>query len=81
MKTKTLTIGELKTNFSEVLEHVRQGETVVISYGRKKEKVAALIPYRDLHVAKPRSLGLATCKSLLLNRRDSDKPAGLSHRR
>ena len=58
MKTKTLTIGELKTHFSEVLEHVRQGETVVISYGRKKEKVAALIPYRDLPAAKPRSLGL-----------------------
>ena len=58
MKMKTLTIGELKTHFSEVLEHVKQGETVVISYGRKKEKVAALIPYRQLKPAKPRPLGL-----------------------
>ena len=55
---KTLTIGELKAHFSEVLEYVKQGETVVISYGRKKEKVAALIPYRQLAPAKPRSLGL-----------------------
>ena len=55
---KTLTIGELKTHFSEVLEHVKQGETVVISYGRKKEKVAALITYSQLASAKPRPLGL-----------------------
>lgn len=58
MKMRTLTIGELKTHFSEVLEQVKQGETVVISYGRKKEKVAALIPYRQLGSAKPRPLGL-----------------------
>lgn len=58
LKMRTLTIGELKTHFSEVLEHVKQGETVVISYGRKKEKVAALIPYWQLEPAKPRPLGL-----------------------
>ena len=55
---KTVTIGELKAHFSDVLERVKQGETVVISYGRKKEKVAALIPYRQLQPAKPRPLGL-----------------------
>jgi antitoxin (DNA-binding transcriptional repressor) of toxin-antitoxin stability system len=53
-----LTIGELKTHFSEALEHVNHGETVVISYGRKREKVAALIPYRQLQSTKPRSLGI-----------------------
>ena len=55
---RILSIGELKTHFSEVLEYVKQGETVVVSYGRKKEKVAALIPFRQLAAAKPRSLGL-----------------------
>jgi len=55
---KTLTIGELKTHFSAVLEQVKQGETFVISYGRKKEKVAALIPYKKLKPSKPRPLGL-----------------------
>lgn len=58
MKMRTLTIGELKTHFSEVLEQVKRGETVVISYGRKKEKVAVLIPYQQLGSAKPRPLGL-----------------------
>jgi len=55
---KTLTIGELKTHFSAVLEQVKQGETFVISYGRKKEKVAALIPYKKLKPGNPRPLGL-----------------------
>jgi antitoxin (DNA-binding transcriptional repressor) of toxin-antitoxin stability system len=55
---RILTIGELKAHFSEVLKHVKQGEAVMISYGRKKEKVAALIPCRQLVSAKPRFLGL-----------------------
>jgi len=53
-----MTIGELKKHFSEAIEHVKQGETIVISYVRKKDKVAALIPYQQLESAKPRSLGL-----------------------
>lgn len=55
---RIVTIGELKTHFSEVLEQVKHGDTVVISYGRKREKVAALIPYRQLELTRPRSLGL-----------------------
>lgn len=55
---KTMTIGELKNKFSSVLEKVKQGETIVISYGRKKEKVAAIVPYEKLRSKKRRSLGL-----------------------
>jgi prevent-host-death family protein len=54
---KTLSIGTLKAHFSEVIDQVRQGETVVVSYGRKKEKVAALIPYEQLQQVKPRKIG------------------------
>jgi len=42
---RTLTIGEFKAQFSEVLTAVQAGESVVVCYGRKKEKVAALVPY------------------------------------
>ena len=38
-------VGELKARFSEVVEQVKRGEEVVISYGKKKENVAVLIPY------------------------------------
>ena len=55
---KTMTVGEFKTHFSEALDQVKQGETVIISYGRKKEKVAALVPYPQLEPVKPRLIGL-----------------------
>ncbi len=38
-------IGELKAHFSEVIERVKRGEEIVISYGRRRERVAVLVPY------------------------------------
>ncbi len=56
---KTMTVGELKTHFSEVLEQlVRNGEPVIISYGRKKEQVAAIVPISQLAPQQDRPLGL-----------------------
>ena len=55
---QTLTIGELKGRFSEVLKKVRSGQEIIISYGKKKEKIAVIVPYSD-YISKPeRSLGL-----------------------
>jgi prevent-host-death family protein len=54
---KTLSVGELKAQFSQVLVQLRKGQKIVISYGKKREKVAVLIPYSDC--ARPqRTLGL-----------------------
>ena len=55
---QTLTVGELKTGFSEVLKKIRSGEEIVISYGKKREKVAVLIPYSTYASTPERSLGL-----------------------
>jgi len=55
---RTLTIGELKTGFSEVLKKIRNGEEIVISYGKKREKVAVLVPYSAYAPAPERTLGL-----------------------
>ncbi|MFT4205355.1 MAG: hypothetical protein QM610_15730 [Chitinophagaceae bacterium] len=41
---QTLSVGEFKANFSEVLKKVLAGEEVGISYGKKKEVVAKLVP-------------------------------------
>lgn len=41
-----LTVGQFKAKFSEVLEKVLSGETIGITYGKNKKKVAALIPYK-----------------------------------
>ena len=61
----TLTIGEFKSRFASVLEHVKKGGEIVISYGKKKEKVAVLIPYSRYHRrhSKFRKLGLLSGKA------------------
>ncbi len=62
---QTMTVGELKAQFSEILEKVREGEEIVISYGKKREKVAVLLPYSRYSKKRERKLGLlkghATC--------------------
>jgi len=56
---KTMTVGELKAQFSEVLgQMVKNGEPIAISYGKKKERIAAIIPYRQLRPQSGRTLGL-----------------------
>lgn len=56
---KTMTVGELKAQFSEVLgQMVKNGEPVAISFGKKKEKIAAIIPYSQLKPKSERPLGL-----------------------
>lgn len=39
-----MSVGEFKTNFSEVLKRVQAGEEIGISYGKTKEVVARLVP-------------------------------------
>jgi len=59
----TYTVGDFKTHFSEVIERVRAGEEIIISYGKKKENVAVLIPYAAYKTKRIR-LGLLQDKSL-----------------
>lgn len=55
---KTLPVGEFKSQFSEILEKVRHGESFGIVYGKKKTPVAMIVPYQDDTVLKERPLGL-----------------------
>lgn len=54
---QTIQVGEFKARFSELIDAVRSGETIVVAYGRHQEKVAALIPYAQLEAGVPRTLG------------------------
>lgn len=54
---KTMTVGELKAHFSEVIQDVKSGETIAVAFGRTKEIVAYLMPKAALHPAK-RPLGI-----------------------
>lgn len=55
---KTMTVGEFKAHFSDALDAVRDGETIIVAYGRNRTKVAAMVPYAALNPAKKRTLGL-----------------------
>lgn len=55
---KTLSVGVLKSRFSEVLEKVKQGEKFGIVYGRKKKPIAMLVPFPDTEEKRERRLGI-----------------------
>jgi antitoxin (DNA-binding transcriptional repressor) of toxin-antitoxin stability system len=55
---KTLPVGELKAQFSEVLEKVKQGEKYGILYGKKKKPIAMIVPFIEIEEKKERKLGI-----------------------
>jgi len=42
---ETLQVGEFKARFSDILKKVENGEEFIISFGKQKQKVAAIIPF------------------------------------
>lgn len=63
---KTYAVGDFKTHFSEIIERVRAGEEIIISYGKKKENIAVLIPYAAYKSKKIR-LGMLRGNSLKIH--------------
>lgn len=63
---QTIQVGEFKARFSEMIDSVRAGETIVVAYGRNQEKVAALIPYDQLPASQPRQLGMLAGKATVV---------------
>ncbi len=55
---KTFAVGEFKTHFSEILKEVESGEKIIITYGRNKKSVAALIPISELNQNHSVKIGL-----------------------
>jgi prevent-host-death family protein len=54
---KTVTIGELKARFSELLKEVQEGEEIEVAFGKRKEVVAYLVP-KSYKKSTPRKLGI-----------------------
>ena len=55
---KTMAVGELKARFSEVLEDVKRGHPIAVGYGRRKKKVAVIVPYDQYEAVAARRLGV-----------------------
>ncbi len=62
---KTMNIGDLKTNFSETLKEVKNGEKIAIAYGKKKEIIAFIIP-NEAKKPKKRKLGILEGKGKVI---------------
>ena len=60
---KTLPVGEIKSQFSEVLEKVKQGEKFGILYGKKKTPVAMIVPYEPDKSKNERKIGILDGKT------------------
>ena len=64
---RSLPVGELKTHFSEVLEDVKSGQEVVITYGKKKENIAVIVPYAKYQKKNRVRLGLLKDKKMKIH--------------
>jgi len=62
---KTLPVAEVRTNFSSLLKEVESGNEIGISFGRKKETIAVIIPIEEYKRMKTRKLGTLQGKALL----------------
>ena len=54
----TLTVGEFKAKFSDVIHKVLQGEEVAVTYGRKRKTIGVMIPFNDYKTKGKRKLGI-----------------------
>jgi len=59
---RILPVGEFKSQFAKILQSVKQGEEFVISYGKKKENIAVIIPYKEYKERNRIKLGLLANK-------------------
>ena len=53
---KTMTVTEFKKHFSEVLSAIKDGETIAVTYGRKKEIIGYFI--HEIPQKPKRTLGI-----------------------
>jgi antitoxin (DNA-binding transcriptional repressor) of toxin-antitoxin stability system len=58
---EALTVAELKTHFSDVLNRVKNGENIKILYGKSKKPVAMIIPIEGIN--SPRGIGVLDGKA------------------
>ena len=55
---KSMTVGEFKAHFSDVLNDVKNGESIAVEYGKRKTKVAVLVPFSDYQGKAKKNLGV-----------------------
>lgn len=59
---KTMSVGEFKTHFSEVIDQVKAGEKIAVTFGKSKKVVGYFIPEANQPAPK-RKLGILKGKA------------------
>jgi len=67
---QTMTVGEFKAHFSDALAMVQKGEDLIISFGKRREKIAVLVPFSHYQGKPQRRLGLLAGKATFVIRED-----------
>ncbi len=57
---KTMSVGEFKSQFSDVLKLIEKGDSIAITYGKQKKTKAILSPFKEKDVK--RKLGVLKSK-------------------
>lgn len=60
---KILPIAQIRANLSALLREVESGDEIGISFGRKKEPIAVIVPISEYRRIKERSLGTLESKA------------------
>ena len=67
---KNLPVAEVRSKFSSVLKDVAEGEEIGITFGRKKEPIAVIVPINEYKKIKARRLGTLEGKATVSFRDD-----------
>ena len=69
---KAIQVGQLKADFSKILQNIQKsGEKYIIEYGKKHKKVAMIIPYdKRLEESSERTFGLLEGKGSFVIKED-----------
>ena len=54
---KTLPVAEVRTHFSSLLKEVESGNEIGITFGRKRETIAVIVPIEEYKKIKLKRLG------------------------
>jgi len=67
---KTFSVAQVKTHLSSLLKDVESGNEIAISFGKKKETIAVIIPYNEYKRSKKRKLGTLKGKMKVIFKSD-----------
>ena len=60
---KSVAVGEFKAQFSSVIKELQEGQPITITYGKKRTKLAVLVPYDQFVKSAERQIGVLQGKA------------------